>query len=120
MIQPTSTTIIENKNNDDVVQGYIKQLAWETKYYTLVIRYFSEDGVNFPEENPYVGIRNNNPFKIELHLEFDDNLLGYAGVGVSMYSNLAETAQELAELSENLKSVSSTVELFNQVISERL
>ena len=59
-------------------------------------------------------------FKIELNLNLDDNLLGYAGVGISMYSNLAETAQELAELSENLKSVSGTVELFNQVISERL
>lgn len=120
MIQPTSTTIIENKNNDDVVEGYIKQLAWETEHYTLVIRYFSEDGMNFPEENSYVGIHNNNPFKIELHLDLDDNLLNYSGVSVSMYSNLAETAEELVELSENLKSVASAVELFNQVISERL
>ena len=119
MIQPTSTTVIENKN-DDVVQDYIKQLAWKTEYYTLVIRYFSEDGVNFPEENPYVGIRNNNPFKIELHLDLDDNLLNYSGVSVSMYSNLAETAEELVELSENLKSVANSVELFNKVIFERL
>ena len=119
MIQPTSTNILEKKNNDDVVTGYIKQLFWETECYTLVIQYPSEDGVNFLEENPYVGIRNNNPFKIELVPDFDSNF-NYSGVGVSMYSNLAETAEELVELSENLKSVANSVELFNQVISERL
>lgn len=119
MIKSTSTAILEKKNDDDVVEGYIKQLLWETEYYTLVIQYPSEDGVNFLEENPYVGIRNNNSFKIELVPDFDSNF-NYSGVSVSMYSNLAETAEELAELSENLKSVSNSVELFNKVISERL
>ena len=120
MLQPTSTNILEKKNNDDVVTGYVKQLFWETEYYTLVIQYTSEDGVTFPEENPYVGVINNSPFNIEIHPDFDDNLLRYFGVKVSMYSNLAETAEELVELSENLKSVANSVELFNQVISERL
>lgn len=119
MIEPTTTTVIKKKNVDGEFEGNIKERAWKTEYYTLVIRYFFNSDDNSSKGNTQVVIYNNNPFKIEIVPDIDSNF-NYSGVSVSMFSNLAETAQELVELSENLKSVANSVELFNQVISERL
>lgn len=108
-------------NDNGEVEKYIKELTWDVEPYQLVVRYFSQDEDNFTEDHKFVGIKNNSKFDVNLHPV--DNLDGesdYSGVEVSLPSNLAETAEELEELSVVLQAAAKAKRLFAKVLTEQL
>jgi len=108
-------------NDNGEVERYIKELTWNVEPYLLVVRYFSQDKDNFTEENKFVGIQNDSTFDVDLYPV--DNLDGdsdYSSVEVSLPSNLAETAEELEELSVVLQAAAKAKRLFTKVLTEQL
>lgn len=107
---------------------YVKELVWEIGCYQLIIRYFSEDENDFSNGDHHVRIKNNSKFKVDLvsmrndfiskqNKEHGESI--YTGVEVSMFSNLAETPEELEELSEVLKDAAKAQRVFADVLAER-
>lgn len=119
-IQPEERVFAKYNDNGEV-EKYIKELTWNVEPYQLVVRYFSQDKDNFTEDHKFVGIKNNSTFDVELHPV--DNLDGgesaYSGVEVSLPSNLAETAEELEDLSVVLQAAAKAKRLFAKVLTEQ-
>ena len=110
------------------LEHYVKHMVWNVGPYRLMISYFSEDKNNFSNERHLVRIQNNSKFNIELDPikmyfepmegeEYGESI--YTGVEVSMFSNLAETPEELEELSEVLKDAAKAQRMFTDVLKER-
>lgn len=118
-VEPQQRVFAKYNDNGDV-EKYIKELVWDVEPYQLVIRYFSQEEDNFSKDNKFVGIKNNSKFKVDLYPV--DNLDGdgdYSGVGVSNYSNLAETSEELEELAVVVQAAAKAKRLFSQILTER-
>lgn len=118
--QPQERVFAKHNDNGEV-ERYIKELTWNVEPYLLVVRYFSQDKDNFTEENKFVGIQNDSTFDVDLYPV--DNLDGdsdYSSVEVSLPSNLAETAEELEELSVVLQAAAKAKRLFTKVLTEQL
>lgn len=119
-IQPEERVFAKYNDNGEV-EKYIKELTWDVEPYQLVVRYFSQDKDNFTEDHKFVGIKNNSKFDVDLYPV--DNLDGgesaYSGVEVSLPSNLAETAEELEELSVVLQAAAKAKRLFAEVLTEQ-
>ena len=121
IIQPEERVFAKYNDNGEV-EKYIKELTWDVEPYQLVVRYFSQDKDNFTEDNKFVGIKNNSKFDVDLYPI--DNLDGedsdYSGVEVSLPSNLADTAEELEELSVVLQAAANAKRLFAKVLTEQI
>lgn len=118
-IQPEERVFAKYNDNGEV-EKYIKELTWDVEPYQLVVRYFSQDKDNFTEDHKFVGIQNDSTFGVDLYPV--DNLDGesdYSGVEVSLPSNLAETAEELEELSVVLQATANAKRLFDKVLTEQ-
>lgn len=127
IIQPEERIFPVYDNYGDIDQ-YIKELVWEVGPYQLIIRYFSEDENDFSNGDYNIRIKNNSKFKIDLipmrndfisikNVEHGESI--YTGVEVSMFSNLAETPEELEELSEVLNDTAKAQRMFADVLAER-
>ena len=114
-------------DNWDDIDQYIKELVWKVGPYQLVVRYFSEDENDFSNGDHNIRIKNNSKFKVDLipmrndfiskrNAEHGESI--YTGVEVSMFSNLAETPEELEELSEVLKDTAKAQRVFTDVLKE--
>lgn len=120
IIQPEERVFAKYNNNGEV-EKYIKELTWDVEPYQLVVRYFSQDKDNFTKDNKFVGIQNDSTFGVDLYPV--DNLDGesdYSGVEVSIPSNLADTAEELEELSVVLQAAANAKRLFAKVLTEQI
>ena len=127
-IIPSEEHIFPVYDNYGDLDQYIKELVWEVGCYQLIIRYFSEDENDFSNGDHNIRIENNSKFKIDLipmrndfiskqNTEHGESI--YTGVEVSMFSNLAETPEELEELSEVLKDAAKAQRVFSEVLAER-
>lgn len=110
------------------LERYVKHMAWEVGPYRLMISYFSEDKNDFSNEDHNIRIENNSrfdiiliPTKIDLEPMKDEENGGciYTGVKASMFSNLAETPEDMEELSEVLKYTAKAQRVFADILKER-
>ena len=120
-IQPEERVFAKYNDNGEV-EKYIKELTWDVELYQLVVRYFSQDEDNFTEDHKFVGIKNNSKFDVDLHPvdNLDSEGSDYVGVEVSIPSNLADTAEELEELSVVLQAAANAKRLFAKVLTEQI
>ena len=94
----------------------------------MIIRYFSEDENDFSNGDHNIRIKNNSKFKVDLTVMRNDFISKknaehgesiYTGVEASMFSNLAETPEDMEELSEVLKDAAKAQRVFADILKER-
>lgn len=120
-IQPTTERVFPVLNDNDEVTTYAKELVFKLYPYSLVIRYFAEDGKSFDDNDHYVIIASDEK-KMHVRLlpvkRVDIGASGY-NVDVEVPSNQAETVDELRNLAGLLEATANAKELFQKVLDER-
>lgn len=120
-IQPTAERVFPVLNDNDEVTTYAKELVFKLYPYSLVIRYFAEDGKSFNNDNRTVIIATDEK---KMHVGLDPisrlefGVVGY-DVEVRLPSNQAETPDELRNLAGLLEATANAQELFQKVLDER-